>query len=534
MTSAEQTDEHSSLLPQRNDEGTKKSFDLLSRKTFMILLVSTIGSAVVFLWYFLPSFPSGESSKRQSYAFPPGFVWGVATSSYQVEGAVKEDGRGPSIWDTFTAVPGNILDGSDGSVACDHYHRVVEDVKLMKSLNVKAYRFSIAWPRIIPNGTGEMNSRGVAFYNMLIDTLLEHEIEPWVTLFHWDLPDPLYTQYGGWLDRDHTVEAFGQYARVCFQNFGDRVKRWITINEAWTVAVLGHAMGDHAPGHKSSTEPYIVAHNLILAHATAAHIYRTEFAAEQGGLVGISNPGDFRYPLTSSQNDKEAAERAILFQFGWITDPLFLGDYPHQMRERLGSRLPEFSEADRQLVLGSADFIGLNYYSSLQASTPSEKPSWEGYWADMEITFSSDPAWEKNDMGWDVVPDGIREMLLFISNRYNHPPIFVTENGTAEPEDDAATAIADEKRREFYEGHLRACAQAMENGNVNLLGYFAWSLMDNFEWQYGYQRRFGICRVDYDTLERTPKSSGEWYRDTIGSNGQSITRKPEVSWFPSN
>ena len=478
-----------------------------------------------------PSTEKVDDKDSRPYVLPSDFIWGAATSSYQIEGAVKEDGRGPSIWDAFCKQNGTVMDGSDGSVACDHYHRVSEDVAIMKSLNLKAYRFSISWSRIIPDGTGAVNAKGVAFYNYLIDTLLENGIVPWVTLFHWDLPETLYTNYGGWMDRDHTVAAFGDYARVCFEAYGDRVKRWITVNEAWTVAVNGHGVGVHAPGHYSDTEPYIVGHNLLLAHATAANIYKTEYATRQNGLIGISNSGDFRYPRTEQEQDYDAAERAMLFQMGWFTDPLFFGAYPAVMQDRLGSRLPQWTKEDQDLIRGSADFVGLNYYSSLQASTPVHEASWKGFWADVFVDFHSHPVWRKNYMGWSDVPDGLREMLYWLSTRYNHPDIFITENGSAEPEPNVTIAKNDEKRREFFEGHIRACAQALEN-DVNLKGYFAWSLMDNFEWQFGYQRRFGLFRVDFDTLDRIPKSSAMWYSRTIANHGRNVPRKAEIDWYP--
>ena len=400
----------------------------------------------------------------------------------------------------------------------------------MKHLNIGAYRFSISWPRIIPEGRGQVNQEGILFYNDLIDTLLEHDIEPWTTLFHWDLPLPIYENYGGWMNQSYTVDAFGEYARVCFQAFGDRVKHWITINEPWTVAVNGHGVGVHAPGHHTSTEPYIVGHSLILAHATAASIYKNEFLNQQKGKIGLSNSGDHRYPLTVTET--EAAERAKLFQLGWFTDPFFFGDYPQVMRQRLGNRLPNFSEEQKDLLLNVTDFIGLNYYSSLLASTPATEASWEGYWADCHVDFSMHETWKTNAMGWPIVPDGLRDILLWISERYSYPLIYVTENGSAEEEPDVLSAISDEKRKSFFEDHLRACGQALEHG-VRLGGYFLWSLMDNFEWQFGYQRRFGMCYVDFETLERTPKSSAFWYSGVIDSGGLSIPRKPEFSWNPS-
>lgn len=454
--------------------------------------------------------------------FPHDFVWGSATSAYQIEGAVNEDGRGESIWDTFCQEPDAIMDGSSGDIACDHYHRMESDVQLMKEMGLQAYRFSIAWPRILPNGTGQVNNAGIDFYNRLIDTLIANDIEPWVTLYHWDLPQALEDGYGGWLSRD-TVTAFGEYARVCFQAFGDRVQHWITINEAWTVAVNGYNNGIHAPGRSENPaiEPYVVAHYLILAHATAARIYHDEFAPIQKGMIGVSHCSDYRYPLTNSSQDKDAAERAMVFLLGWFADPIYKGDYPIEMRRRLGHRLPQFTNDEKELLAGSADFLGLNHYSSLLASEPTKIPTFSGYWADIFVDFHSKDDWRINDQGWAVVPDGCREMLKWIAHRYNNPIIYMTENGSAEPEASLEVARHDEGRRSYFEGYIRACAQAIREG-VKLRGYFAWSLMDNFEWQFGYQRRFGLCYVDFNTQVRTPKLSAEWYRSTILTNGDNI------------
>jgi beta-glucosidase len=456
-------------------------------------------------------------------AFPPQFVWGSATSSYQVEGAVHAGGRGPSIWDSYCEWPNTVADNSSGAVACDHYHRMVDDVKLMKSLGLKAYRFSISWPRIYPMGGGKINADGVAFYNKLIDTLLEHGIEPWVTLYHWDLPQALEDKYKGWLG-PAIVKDFARYARTCFGLYGDRVKRWITINESWTVAVQSYTDGTKAPGRSDNApfDTYLAGHHLVLAHARAARIYKDEFFPMQRGMIGIANCGDFRYPLDpDALEDVQAAERAMLFQYGWLTDPFFFGDYPFEMRAILGARLPHFTEEEQKDLVGSTDFLGLNHYSSLYAADSKEDSSNDGYWSDMHVDFSSDPSWKKNFMGWSIVPDGCRDLLLWISKRYGNPIIVITENGTAEDEPDSETAFHDEGRRQYLEDYIRACKQAIEAG-VELAGYFAWSLMDNFEWEYGYTRRFGIVRVNFETLERTPKLSAIWYRDTIEAGGSNI------------
>ena len=476
-------------------------------------------------------------SSWNSLEFPKGFLWGAATSSYQIEGAVNEDGRGLSIWDTYCDQPNAISDHSSGAVACDHYHRFKDDVRMMKDLNIQAYRFSIAWPRIFPNGTGELNQKGIDFYNELIDELVKNNIEPVITLYHWDLPQALEDRYGGWLGRE-IVDDFANYARTCFRAFGDRVKYWITLNESWTVAVQGYNDGSKAPAKldNPSINVYQAAHNLVLAHARAATIYKQEFVndnddatdSNRQGWIGIANCGDFRYPKDPNKvEDVEAAERAMIFQYAWLSDPFFFGDYPKEMRELLGDRLPKFTNKEREeLMNGSTDFLGLNHYSTLYAANVDNDSSIGGYWGDMRVRFSTDPSWKKNFMGWSTNPDGCRELLLWISDRYDGATIIITENGTSEDEPNLATSLRDEGRREYFEGYLRACREAIDKG-VNLVGYFAWSLMDNFEWEYGYTKRFGICHVDYETQKRTPKRSALWYSEAIESNGANIVARKE-------
>lgn len=504
-----------SLDERSNRKDTRPFWKRFSR-SIVLLTVATVCGIIAY----------NRPPNARYHEFPDDFVWGTATSAYQVEGAVHAGGRGKSIWDTFCQEKGNIMDGSSGAVACDHYHRVEQDVRLMKELRMKAYRFSISWPRIFPNGRGEVpNEKGIAFYSMLIDTLLAHGIEPWVTLYHWDLPQKLEDEYGGWLD-PQIVDDFGEYARTCYEAFGDRVKNWITLNEPWTVAVQGYEDGSKAPGKvdNPTIDVYRVGHNLLLAHARAAEIYKNEFAPTQGGKIGISNCGDFRYPKNKDSDvDVAAAERAMIFQFAWLSDPVVMGDYPKEMKEILKDRLPVFTREEKNSLKMSVDFIGLNHYSTLYASVPTTQSEYGGYWTDMNVKFSSDPSWRKNYMGWSTNPDGCRELLSWIAKRYKGLPIVMTENGTSEDEPDLDTAIKDEGRREFFEGYLRACSQAIELG-VPLKGYFAWSLMDNFEWSFGYTRRFGICYVDFETLERTPKSSAIWYSEAIKSNGRIIRR----------
>lgn len=454
--------------------------------------------------------------------FPEQFVWGAATSSYQIEGAVREGGRGDSIWDVFCRTPGKISNGDSGDVACDHYHRVEEDVKLMKDIGLAAYRFSIAWPRIQPNGTGEPNPEGIAFYNRLIDCLLEHGIEPWVTLYHWDLPQALQEEFGGWLSRK-IIPLFGNCARICFEQFGDRVKNWITLNEPWCSSVLGYGIGVHAPGRVDNDEPYLAAHHFILAHAEAVQIYRKEFS-NQDGQIGLVNNSIWCIPRTNSAADKAAAQRGVEFYLAWFADPVWKGDYPAVMRERLGDRLPVFTEEEKALIKGSSDFFGLNHYTTLLAFEPEEnegKKSSGGMIGDSGVRLSDDPAWEKTHMDWNIVPQGCRELLKWIDRRYDHPPIVITENGCAWDEPDKKSAINDIGRCGFLNSYLRECRNAMDEG-VDLRGYFAWSLMDNFEWAFGYGRRFGLIRIDNETLERIPKRSAGFYKETIQRNGSNI------------
>mmetsp|Transcript_7197 Transcript_7197/g.10513 ORF Transcript_7197/g.10513 Transcript_7197/m.10513 type:complete len:542 (-) Transcript_7197:107-1732(-) len=533
--------ETSSLIqPQRESSRSEgeETFCRLSLVSACLLLVGIVITHLNFLPETSSSsvlLQSGPLAHEADYveSFPDDFIFGSATSSYQVEGATREGGRGLTIWDNFCYQGGHVLKNTSGDVACDHYHRYENDVKLMKDLNLKAYRFSIAWSRILPNGYGggKPNAAGIDFYNGLIDTLIENGIEPWITLFHWDLPQQLEEDVNGWLDnsKNYTVvEAFGDYARICFKVFGDRVKHWITLNEPWTVSVHGYNDGIKAPGRRSNGayETYLAAHNQLLAHAKAARIYKEDFAPMQKGIIGMSNSADYRYPFSDSQEDIEAAERAMLFQFGWFVEPVITGDYPKVMRQRVGDRLPKFTEEQSRQLKGSCDFLGINTYSSALASAPSKESPWGGYWADMFVTTHNDPTWEFNFMGWAIVPDATRELLLWISKRYGNPLLYITENGSAEDENDVIKAQHDESRRSFFEGHIRACKEAISQG-VRLAGYFAWSLMDNFEWEYGYERRFGICFVDFKTQVRTPKSSAIWYSETIATQGRNIVAKKQ-------
>ncbi|GAB9470947.1 Beta-galactosidase [Globisporangium polare] len=469
--------------------------------------------------------------------FPEGFVWGTATASYQIEGATNEGGRGDCIWDAFSRTPGKVFHGDTGDVAVDHYHRYKEDVQLMKKMGLKSYRLSIAWPRIIPAGVGKVNEQGVDFYNRLIDELIANGIEPLATLYHWDLPLPLLIEYDGWLGGKHIQDAFAEYARVCFSRFGDRVKSWLTLNEPWCSSFLGYGVGVHAPGRKINphTEPYIAAHNLIISHARAVDIYRREFKAAQGGRIGITNNCDWREPKPTddpaqAKASAEAAERSLLFNLGWFADPVYLGDYPQVMKDRVGDRLPKFTDEEKKLVKGSADFFGLNHYGTA-LTEPSEdyaagiappNDTSGSYGDDEGVILSDDPTWKKTDMGWNAVPWGFQKLLLWVQHRYNPAGgIYVTENGCAWADKTKEDAQHDDFRVDFYKGYIAGMRKAMEQG-ADVRGYFAWSFCDNYEWAEGYSKRFGLHWVNYETQERVPKKSAIWFSGVIRDNGFAV------------
>ena len=454
--------------------------------------------------------------------FPKDFVWGTATSSYQIEGAHNLEGKGPSIWDAFCTIPGKVYQGHHGNTSIDHYHHYQEDVALMKKLGFNAYRFSLSWPRIIPDGKGKPNEAGLAFYDRLIDELITHDIEPWITLYHWDLPLALQLEEDGWLSPT-IVDHFARYAELCFNRFGDRVKHWITLNEPWVVSILGHGQGVFAPGRVSNTEPYLAAHHLLLSHAKAVQIYREKYA-HQGGKVGITNNGDWREPLTDKPEDKEAAERALLFFLGWFADPVYLGDYPEVMKARVGDRLPQFTEEEKALLKGSSDFFGLIHYTTMYAADQSGGNVKQdvygngGLSEDQDVILSRDKSWKLTAMNWAVVPWGCQKLLQWIHDRYDGPPIYITENGFAYEDQLKDGRVADTERLEGYKDYLLACQAAITDG-VKLEGYFAWSMFDNFEWASGYRPRFGITYIDYETLERTPKDSAIWFGEVVRNNG---------------
>jgi beta-glucosidase len=431
---------------------------------------------------------------------PDGFVFGAATAAYQVEGAVAEDGRGESIWDRFCATPGKVRNGESGAVACDFYRRYPADVALMKELGLDAFRFSIAWPRVLPEGRGHVNGPGLDFYDRLVDELLAAGIEPYPTLYHWDLPQALEDE-GGWTARA-TAEAFAELVEAVAARLGDRVSRWITVNEPWVAAWLGYGFGIHAPGREREADAVAAAHHLLLAHGRAVEVLRGHGAAE----VGISLNLAPTYPASDSEADEEAARTADGFLNRWFLDPLFRGSYPEDL---LGRFAPPTREGDLEAIAAPLDFLGVNYYfrALVEAAPDGALP-----------TLVRPRVGELTATGWEVYPDGLAALLLRVHEDYAPCAIHITENGAAFGDVRGHDgSVRDPERQRYLETHLAAVAQAAEAG-VPMRGYFVWSLLDNFEWAEGYRPRFGLVHVDYATLERVPKASFAWYRDTIAAH----------------
>ncbi|XP_028801510.1 beta-glucosidase 12-like [Neltuma alba] len=469
--------------------------------------------------------------------FPAGFLFGTASASFQYEGAAKEGGRGPCIWDTFThKYPERIADRSNGDVANDQYHRYKEDIGIMKYMNLDAYRFSISWSRILPKGklSGGINKDGIKYYNDLIDELLANGLTPFVTLFHWDLPQALEDDYRGFLSHD-IVKDYSDYVELCFKEFGDRVKHWITLNEPWSYCNGGYALGTFAPGRcsswvnpncidgDSSVEPYLAAHNMLLAHSSAVQIYKSKFQASQKGIIGITLVAHWFVPFSESNDDQDAAQRALDFMFGWFIEPLNSGKYPASMQVLVGSRLPKFSAEEAKLLKGSFDFLGLNYYTAYYAAHTlrAQKPA---YQTDSHANLTTErnggaPIGPQSASDWlFVYPKGIKDLLLYVKTKYSNPLIYVTENGVDEYNDPTLTleeALMDTFRIDFYFRHLHYLKSAIKDG-VNVKGYFAWSLLDNFEWANGYTVRFGINFVDYkNNNQRYYKVSTQWFKNIL-------------------
>ncbi len=449
--------------------------------------------------------------------FPEGFLWGAATASFQIEGATTADGRGRSIWDTFAETPGTILGGDTGDPADDHYHRYAEDVALMSRLNLGAYRFSVAWPRILPEGAGAVNQAGIDFYDRLVDALLEAGIQPWATLYHWDLPQAL-EDAGGWPHRD-TAYRFRDYAQVVADALGDRVSNWMTINEPWCSAFLGYHNGHHAPGHKDAAEALAAAHHLLLGHGLATEAIRS---TGNTARVGLAHNQAVIRPHGPSAADARAARRADAVRNRVFTDPLLKGRYPADLREDLAD-VSDFSflvDGDMDIISAPMDFLGVNYYSpefvaaSAKGLDPALVSGEGGAWlgAEPEEVHVSQGL-PVTHMGWEIDPTGLYDVLMRLAGESGGIDLYVTENGCAF--EDTVTEdgeVNDTDRVDYYEGHLRAAKEAVQAG-VPLRGYFAWSLLDNFEWAWGYSRRFGIVHVDYETQKRTVKDSGHWYAE---------------------
>ncbi|XP_020223844.1 beta-glucosidase 12 [Cajanus cajan] len=506
----------------------------------VLLLLSLFAFAIT-----LPSFTVGEpvapildvSSLNRS-TFPNGFIFGAGSASYQYEGGAKDGGKGQSIWDTFThKYPDKIVDRSTGDVAVDQYHRYKEDVGIMKYMNLDAYRFSISWPRILPKGklNGGINQEGIKYYNNLINELLANGIQPFVTLFHWDLPQALEDEYGGFLN-PRIIHDFQDFAEVCFKEFGDRVKHWVTLNQPYTYSTGGYATGVKAPGRcskwsnpkciggDSGTEPYIVSHHLLLAHAAAVQVYKKKYQTSQKGTIGITLVSHWYVPISNKKLDQDAAGRAIDFMLGWFIEPLTTGNYPQSMRSLVGGRLPKFSKQQAKLVVGSFDFIGLNYYTANYAGdAPQLRNARPSYLTDFHAKLTTQrngvPIGSNAASSWlYVYPKGIRELLLYVKNKYNNPSIYITENGIDEFNDPTLSleeALVDTHRIDYYYRHLFYLQHAIKDG-ANVKGYFVWSLLDNFEWANGYTVRFGMNFVDFKNgLKRYQKLSAKWFKNFL-------------------
>ena len=429
------------------------------------------------------------------------FIWGVATSSYQIEGAANEGGRGQSIWDTFCKVPGKVANFDNGDIACDHYHRFKEDLDLMKWMGVKAYRFSVAWPRVIPDGVGRVNEMGLDFYDRLIDSLLEREIAPWLTMYHWDLPEALQIR-GGWNNRE-VVEWFGEYAEMLTSRFGDRVKNWMTLNEPLCSAWLGHLYGDMAPGIKDLQTALNVSHHLLMSHGLACQVIRSNVSEANVGIVINVTPA---VPATDSQEDSNAAQLADGFDNRWFLDPVFGRTYPADVIDTLGAS-PEIHSGDMKLIAQDLDFLGLNFYfRQTVAADQNSKP--------LPIRSVNRENVKRTAMNWEVHPQAFEEILLRISKEYSPKAIYITENGSAWNDEVINGEIIDDERIDYLARHLDAMRSAKNQG-APILGYFAWSFLDNFEWAYGYEKRFGLIYVDYKTQKRTPKKSAFFYRQLL-------------------
>ncbi|KAK1550738.1 hypothetical protein Q3G72_023924 [Acer saccharum] len=480
----------------------------------------------------------------KSSQFPHGFLFGTSTSSYQIEGGYLDDGKGLNNWDVFTHIQGNIENNDNGDVADDHYHKFLEDIEIMNSLGVNAYRFSISWARILPKGRfGEVNPSGIRFYNNLIDNLLLKGIEPFVTIHHHDLPQELEDRYGSWLS-PLIQEDFVYFAKICFENFGERVKYWTTLNEPNLFTEMAYIRGWYPPAHcsvpfgnctagNSDTEPLFALHNMMLSHAKAVKLYRQTFQEKQGGYIGIVSHSFMYEPLRDEESDREAVRRIMAFKVGWMLDPLVYGDYPQEMRQYLGNNLPSFTEDETKSIKGSIDFIGINHYGTLYAKdclrsacSCTQFPCISGGGRAIQgFTYTTG---ERNGVPigeptgnsrFFVVPKGLEKLIDYIKEKYNNIPMYVTENGYSPPRqknEQLPYILHDVKRINYHKNYLTALARAIRKG-ADVRGYFVWSLMDNLEWIDGFSVRYGLYYVDHETLERIPKLSASWYKNFLNN-----------------
>ncbi len=456
--------------------------------------------------------------EKTRLAFPEGFVWGTATAAYQIEGAKDEDGKGESIWDRFTAIPGKIADGLDGSVACDHYHRFEADFDLMKELGLRSYRFSIAWPRVVPDGSGAVNAKGLAFYDRLVDAMLSRGIRPFATLFHWDLPQALQDA-GGWTSRA-TITAFARYAEIVTRKLGDRVKDWMTHNEPWVVAYVGHLFGDHAPGMRDLKSAIAVAHGIMISHGKAVPVIR---AHASGARVGIVHNLEWVEPASPSEEDVAAAMRHDGAFNRWFLDPVFRGKYPGDLMAWFDGSLPEIRSGDLETISVPIDFLGVNYYTRrIMAHDPAGRGTQgRSVLAARQVHWPFTPRADFEE--WEMAPEGLYRTLLRVAREYKPASLYVTENGTSLPDAPGPDgAFHDAVRLTYVARHTAAIHQAIADG-ANVRGYFLWSFMDNFEWGFGFTKRFGITHVDYASQKRTVKDSGRWYSKAASENGFPIS-----------
>jgi len=439
--------------------------------------------------------------------FPQDFLWGCATSAYQIEGSPLADGAGPSIWQRFAHTPGLMVGGDTGDVACDHYNRYKDDVALMKRLGMQAYRFSMSWSRWLPQGTGRLNPGGADFYSRLVDELLANDIEPIVTLFHWDMPAALDDR-GGWLNRD-CADWFAEYAAAAYRTLDGRVKKWATLNEPWVVTDGGYLHGALAPGHRNRYEAPIASHNLMRAHGAAVKAYR-EIGRHEIGLVVNIEP---KYPASASPEDLAATRRAAAYMNEQYLDPAMLGRYPPELKEIFGDAWPDWPAEDYALIRQPIDFLGINYYT--RAVVRHDEAQYP-----LKATAVRQPGATYTETAWEVFPQGLTDTLTWVRDRYGDIALYITENGSAffDPPVAEGGRVRDPLRVDYLQKHLKALRDAIAQG-VNIKGYMAWSLLDNLEWSLGFSKRFGIVHVNFDSLERTPKDSARYYSTVIASNG---------------